>query len=98
MSDAIQRVIDKAGLKLEQIDCLIPHQANMRIISAVQERSGVPMEKVFINLQKYGNMSGAATPVALAEAVQQGKIKKGSTVVLAAFGSGLTWGACVIKW
>jgi 3-oxoacyl-[acyl-carrier-protein] synthase-3 len=98
MTDAIQRAIAKAGLTVDQIDCLIPHQANMRIISAVQERSGIPMEKVFINLHKYGNMSGASTPVALAEAVAEGKIKKGSNVVIAAFGSGLTWGACVFKW
>jgi 3-oxoacyl-[acyl-carrier-protein] synthase-3 len=98
MTDAIFEVIKKANLKLEDIDCLIPHQANLRILNAVSERTGIPSEKVFVNLDRYGNMSAASTVVALYEAAKEGKIKKGSNVVLVAFGGGLTWASCVIRW
>lgn len=98
MGDAIAEVIKRANLKLEDIDCLIPHQANLRILSAVSEKSGIPMEKVYVNLDRYGNMSAASTAVAFYEAVKEGKVKKNSNVVLVAFGSGLTWAACAIRW
>jgi len=98
MSDAVVEVIKRASLKLEDIDCLIPHQANLRILNAVTERVGIDANKVFVNLDRYGNMSAASTIVALYEAVKEGKIKKGSNVVLVAFGSGLTWAACTIRW
>ncbi|OGW79534.1 MAG: 3-oxoacyl-ACP synthase [Omnitrophica bacterium RIFCSPLOWO2_12_FULL_44_17] len=98
MCDAIEKVVELGGLRIEDIDCLIPHQANIRILDAVTDRAGIPSEKVFINVNRYGNMSAASTPVALYEAVKQGMIKKGSNVVLVAFGSGLTWAACLIKW
>lgn len=98
MSDAVVEVVKRAGLKLEDIDCLIPHQANLRILNAVTERVGIDANKVFVNLDRYGNMSAASTIVALYEAVKEGKIKKGSNVVLVAFGSGLTWAACTIRW
>ena len=98
MSDSIVEVTKKSGFKLDEIDCFIPHQANLRILTAVSERTGIPFEKIFINLDRYGNMSAASTAVALYEAVKQGKIKKGSKVVLVAFGSGLTWAACTLRW
>lgn len=98
MGDAVIEVIKRAGLKLEDIDCLIPHQANLRILNSVTDRIGIDSSKVFVNLDRYGNMSAASTVVALYEAVKEGKIKKGSNVVLVAFGSGLTWAAAAIRW
>ncbi|MBI4358893.1 MAG: ketoacyl-ACP synthase III [Candidatus Omnitrophica bacterium] len=98
MSDSVLEVAKRANVAIEDIDCLIPHQANLRILSAVCERTGIPLEKTFINLDRYGNMSAASTVVALYEAAKQGKIKKNSNVVLVAFGSGLTWAACAIRW
>ena len=98
MEEAIAEILKRGGLKAEEIDCVIPHQANLRILQAVAERVGVPLEKIFVNVEKYGNMSSASTVVALYEAVKQGKIKKGSNVVLVAFGGGLTWASCLIKW
>lgn len=98
MENAIYEAAKRANIKTDDIACLIPHQANVRILNAVAERAGIPAEKVFINVDRYGNMSAASTPVALYEAVKQGKIKKGDYVMLVAFGGGLTWASCVIKW
>ena len=98
MEEAIAEVLKKGGLTPEDVDCVIPHQANLRILQAVAERVGIPLEKIFVNVERYGNMSSASTVVALYEAVKQGKIKKGSNVVLVAFGGGLTWASCFIKW
>lgn len=92
------KALAKAGLNKEDIDFLIPHQANTRIIDSAVKRLGVSPEKVFVNLDKYGNMSSASIPVALDEAEQNGLIKKGDIVVLVGFGAGLTWGASVLKW
>lgn len=98
MTDSVTEVLKRAKLSVQDIDCFIPHQANLRILNAVTERTGIDPAKVFINLDRYGNMSAASTAVALCEAVQEGKIKKGSHVILVAFGSGLTWAACAIRW
>lgn len=98
MADAITEVTKRAGISINDIDCLIPHQANLRILNAVTNRIDIPSEKVFINVDRYGNMSAAATIVALYEAAKEGKVKKGSNVVLVAFGAGLTWAACTLKW
>ena len=98
MGDAILEVTRKVGMQVSDIDCLIPHQANLRILNAVAERVKIPIDKVFINLDRYGNMSAASTIVALYEAVKEKRIRKGSNVVLVAFGAGLTWAACAIKW
>ena len=98
MEEAIAEVVKKGGLKPDQIDCIIPHQANLRILQAVAERVNVPFDKIFVNVERYGNMSSASTVVALYEAVKQGKIKKGSNVVLVAFGGGITWASSLIKW
>jgi len=98
MSDAVIEALSRAKVKQEEVACFIPHQANQRIIDAVTDRLALPKEKIFVNLQKYGNTSAASCVIALCEAVQQGKIKKGDKVVLATFGSGLVWGAMVMEW
>lgn len=98
MSDAVLEVCRRAKLDLSEIDCLIPHQANFRIIQAVAERLEMPLHKIYLNLERYGNMSAASTAVALYEAVRDRMIKPGSNVVLVAFGGGLTWASCVVKW
>ncbi|MCK4859074.1 MAG: ketoacyl-ACP synthase III [Candidatus Omnitrophica bacterium] len=98
LEEAASKAVSLAGLNYKDVDCLIPHQANIRIIKATAKRIGLDENKVFVNVDKYGNMSSASTAVGLYEAVKQGKIKEGSIVVLTAFGSGFTWGACVIKW
>ncbi len=98
MSDSIAEVTKRAGITVQEIDCLIPHQANLRILNAVTERTGISPDKFFINLHRYGNMSAASTAVALYEAVKEGKIKNGDNIVLVVFGSGLTWAACAIRW
>jgi 3-oxoacyl-[acyl-carrier-protein] synthase-3 len=85
-------------LDISQIKCVIPHQANRRIIDAVGERLGVKPDQVFVNLQRYGNTSAASVAIALDEAVQQGKIQRGDLVLLVVFGAGLTWAAAVIEW
>jgi len=98
MGDASLEALEKAGLKPENVDMFVPHQANIRIIEAAARRLELPQEKVFVNVQKYGNTSAASIPIALDEATKQGSIKKGDTVVAVGFGAGLTWGAIVFKW
>ncbi len=98
MGDAALRVIRDGGLTAEQVDLLIPHQANLRIIKATAERLGLPMEKVYLNIEKYGNTSAASVPMALDEARRTGVIKKGDHIVSVAFGGGLTWGAVLLRW
>ena len=98
MGSSSMNVIEKAGLSLEDIDFLVPHQANMRIISSAAKKLKLPMERVQVNLDAYGNMSAASIPVALDEALRSGKIKEGDKTVLVGFGGGLTWGACVVQW
>ena len=98
MGDASLKVIEKAGLSKEDVDLLVPHQANMRIVDAAVKRLGISPDKVVVNLDKYGNMSAASIPVALDEAVKAGRVAEGDIVVMVGFGTGLTWGACVLKW
>jgi 3-oxoacyl-[acyl-carrier-protein] synthase-3 len=98
MEEAVNEVVARGNLTIADINCLIPHQANMRILTAVADRVGIPFERVFINVEKYGNMSSASVAVALDEAVRSGKIKSGDYVVLVAFGGGLTWGAALLRW
>jgi 3-oxoacyl-[acyl-carrier-protein] synthase-3 len=98
MVDSVIKALDKVELAREDIDLLIPHQANLRILEAVAKKLHLPIKKIMINLEKYGNTSAASIPIALDEAISQGKIKKGDIVVLTAFGAGLTWGAIVIRW
>ena len=98
MGEASSRVIEQAGLSLDQVDLLIPHQANVRIIDATARRLGLDSARVFVNIGSYGNTSAATIPVALTEAVEQGRIKPGDNVVFTAFGAGLSWAAAVVKW
>lgn len=98
MAEGVAIVAEKAGISLEEIDCVVPHQANDRIISAVAKKAGIPKEKFFINIQKYGNTSAAAIAIALYEAVQEGRIKKGDNVVLVTFGAGLVSAANFVRW
>jgi 3-oxoacyl-[acyl-carrier-protein] synthase-3 len=97
MVQAASAAISKAGISLQDIKLFIPHQANMRIIQAVAKKLDIPMEKVFVNIHKTGNISSATTITALDEAIKTGKLNSGDKVVLVAFGGGFTWGACVIE-
>jgi len=98
MSSAAELAIADAGLRQEDIDLLIPHQANVRIIDAVAKRLRLDSSKVFVNIQKYGNTSAASIPIALCEAVEQGRVKRGDRLLFVAFGAGFTWGAAVTEW
>lgn len=98
MADAASDVLSSAGLTAADLDLVVPHQANRRIITAMADRLGLPMEKVFMNLQKYGNTSSGTIPIALAEAVAEGRLHEGDRVLFAAFGGGLSWGALVLEW
>ena len=98
MGEAVTSVLDKAGKSAEEIDLLIPHQANIRIIETLMKRLKTPEEKVVVNIQKYGNTSAATVPIALCEALEEGRVKPGDTLLTAAFGAGLTWGAGLIRW
>ena len=97
-SEVIMEGLMKNNLQKEDIDMLIPHQANLRIAQFIQKKFGLSDDQVFNNIQKYGNTTAASIPIALTEAWEQGKVKEGDTVVLAAFGSGFTWGSVIIKW
>lgn len=98
MQDASIKCVESANLDIQDIDYLIPHQANIRIIEASAKRLKLNMDKVYVNLDRYGNMSSASIPVALDQAYREGKIKKGDNIVLVGFGGGLTWGASVVRW
>jgi 3-oxoacyl-[acyl-carrier-protein] synthase-3 len=98
MAETAQEAIRLAGLECKDVDWVIPHQANIRILLSMARKMGLPKEKVYINIDKYGNMSSASTATALCEAVKSNCIKKGDIVVIDAFGGGLVWGACVIEW
>ena len=98
MTDAAEKVIEKAGLKSQDINLVIPHQANARIIMAMAKRLEFSEENIFLNIETHGNMSSASTAVALCQAVKQGRVKKGDKILLDAFGAGLVWGACIIEW
>lgn len=98
MSEAVLKVVDEAGISIDEVTWIVPHQANTRIISAIASRLGLNMDKFYLNLEKTGNLSGASIPVALDEAVRNGKIKKGDKIILVAFGAGFTWGAIYLVW
>jgi 3-oxoacyl-[acyl-carrier-protein] synthase-3 len=96
--EVIMEALEQNGYKPEDVDMLIPHQANLRITSYIQQKMGMPSEKVMSNIHKYGNTTAASVPIALSEAVEEGRIKKGDLVCLAAFGSGFTWASALIRW
>jgi 3-oxoacyl-[acyl-carrier-protein] synthase III len=97
MEDISREALEEAGVGVEEVSLVIPHQANRRIIVALAERLGVPMDRVVVNLDRYGNTSAASIPVALDEAKRQGRIQSGNVVLLNAFGAGFAWGAAVVK-
>ncbi|MHB1298504.1 MAG: beta-ketoacyl-ACP synthase III [Gemmatimonadaceae bacterium] len=97
MAEASDRALDGAKLSAADIDVMIPHQANIRIIEATAKHANIPMEKVFVNVDRYGNTSAASIPIALSEAQEQGIVKEGSTVMFVAFGAGFTWGSMVVR-
>lgn len=98
LEEVVVQTLKKAKLESSKLSLLVPHQANIRIIQAMAKRLDLPIEKVMVNIEKYGNTSAASIPIALDEAVESGRIKRGDYVLLAGFGAGLTWGAALIKW
>jgi len=98
MGQTCLEALDKAGLTSADVDLFIPHQANIRIINAAAQRMGLPPEKVFVNVDRYGNTSAASIGIAMVEAIETGRLKRGDLIVTVGFGAGLTWGANVIRW
>ena len=98
MIDASKKALDKAGLTIEDIACVIPHQANVRIIEAIADRLKIPIDRFFVNLDRYGNTSAAAVAIALDEANRSGRLKPGEYILMVVFGGGLTWSSTVIEW
>ena len=98
MQTAAEEALRKCNLTIGDIKCVIPHQANIRILEAIADRLGVPMEKVYVNLHRYGNVSAASVAIALDEAAREGRFQRGDLILLIVFGSGLTWASCVIQW
>ena len=98
MPHAAELALQRAELKKEDIDVLVPHQANIRIIESAAKRLHVPMDKVYVNIERYANTSGASIPIALDEANRKGMMKRGDIVCLDGFGAGLTWASIIMKW
>src|SRR3990170_1220887 len=98
MGQASSRVVEQAGLSVDDVDLLIPHQANVRIIDATARKLKLAPEQVFVNIASYGNTSAATIPIALTEAIEEGRVTPGANLVFAAFGAGLTWAAAVVRW
>ena len=98
MEEAVREAVAAHGLGIDDIDCLVPHQANVRILRAVGQRLGLPHDRIVINVDRYGNTSAASIPLALDEAVRNGTIREGNLVAMAAFGAGLTWASGVMRW
>ncbi len=98
MADAADQALTRAGVSGQDVDLLIPHQANIRIIESTAKHAGIPMEKVYVNVDRYGNTSAASIPIALDECVRDGLIREGSLVLMVAFGGGFTWGSVVLRW
>ena len=98
MTDSTRQALDMAGITADAIDLFIPHQANLRIMRSVSESLGVPEEKVFVNVDRYGNTAGASIPIALCEAAESGRLHEGDVVALCAAGAGISWAAMVMEW
>jgi 3-oxoacyl-[acyl-carrier-protein] synthase-3 len=98
LEDVVQEALEHNKIKAEDIDLLVPHQANLRIIQAMAQRLNMPMEKVVVTIDKYGNTSAASIPMALDEAVRDGRIKENNLILLEAFGGGLTWASALLRW
>jgi 3-oxoacyl-[acyl-carrier-protein] synthase III len=98
MSDACDQALERAGVTADQIDLLIPHQANLRIIEATAKHAGMPMDRVMVNVDRYGNTSSASIPLAIEQALEEGRIGAGSLLLLVSFGAGFTWASAVVRW
>ena len=98
MADACDASMKQAGVTADQVDLLVPHQANLRIIEATAKHAGIPMSKVMVNLDRYGNTSSASIPLAVDQAVEEGRVGPGSLLLFVAFGAGFTWGSTVVRW
>jgi 3-oxoacyl-[acyl-carrier-protein] synthase-3 len=98
MGDVSVQAVKKCGLTIDDVNLFIPHQANVRIIDSASKRIGLTPDRVFVNVDRYGNTSAASIPLALDEAVRAGRVREGDVIVTVGFGSGLTWGANVIQW
>jgi len=98
MADVSYEIMEKNNLKPEQVSYLVPHQANMRIITACSERMGISMDKVMVNIHKYGNTTSGTIPLCISEYWQEGKVKKGDYIILSSFGAGYTWGSILVRW
>jgi 3-oxoacyl-[acyl-carrier-protein] synthase-3 len=98
MTDACDEALRRAGVTADQVDLLVPHQANLRIIEATAKHAGFPMSRVMVNVERYGNTSSASIPLALDQAVAEGRVRPGSVILMVAFGAGFTWGSAVIRW
>ncbi|HEY6807435.1 MAG TPA: beta-ketoacyl-ACP synthase III [Gemmatimonadales bacterium] len=98
MADACDQTLRRAGMRADDVDLLIPHQANIRIIEATAKHAGVPMDRVYVNVDRYGNTSAASVGIALDEAVRTGRLTPGMTVMFVAFGAGLTWASMLVRW
>jgi 3-oxoacyl-[acyl-carrier-protein] synthase-3 len=98
MVDSSEEAVKRAGLAMSDIDLVIPHQANLRIIDAAAKRLYIPIERFFCNIDRYGNTGSASIPLALDEAVRAGRVKSGDYVMLSSFGAGLAWGTMVMRW
>jgi 3-oxoacyl-[acyl-carrier-protein] synthase-3 len=96
--ECAETILTRHGLRVQDIDLFIPHQANLRIIEAAAKRVGLPMDRVFVNVDRYGNTGAASVYVALEEALAAGRIRRGSLVLMAAFGGGFAWGAALMRW
>jgi 3-oxoacyl-[acyl-carrier-protein] synthase-3 len=96
--ESIKQVLAKTRYTLDDVDMIVPHQANARLYRSVAKWLGIPIEKFFVNIERYGNTVAASVPLALYEAVQQGQVKKGQRIVLTAFGTGLTWAGAILRW
>ena len=97
-AEATEKALEPTGLRADDVDIFIPHQANLRIIASAMQRLGIPEEKAYLNLDRVANTSAASIPIALDEAVEEGKVSPGSLILLAAFGAGLTWAGAMIRW
>ena len=98
MSEACDQALSRAGITADEVDLMVPHQANLRIIEATAKHAGMPLDKVMVNVDRYGNTSSASIPLAIDQAIQEGRIKPGTVILLVSFGGGFTWGSAVVRW
>ena len=98
LSETVEKLMEKEGISIDEVDLVVCHQANSRILSAAAKRLGIDPAKIVNNMEEYGNTSAASIPITYADLVEQGRLREGMTIISAGFGAGLTWGGCVIRW